>query len=155
MYKRPGIVLYQPGRKHLPAENKRTSYRVSATQLQARVLELSYKSLDAISWSRVLFCMAEMMPLFSAFSRMSAMTEAAWPRGSSETLFSMKACKWETLAVSQGGSGCGRTDKLKESERNLVMMRNFNGARLLRPRLSIHLDWHCRTDLNLYMMTLG
>jgi len=50
---------------------------VSYTQLEALALELSYKSLDAISWSKVLFCEAEIMPLFSAFSKMSAITEAA------------------------------------------------------------------------------
>ena len=54
---------------------------------------MPYKSLEAISWRRVLFCDAVMMLLFSAFSRTSAIMEAAWPIGSSETLFSMKAFK--------------------------------------------------------------
>lgn len=64
-------------RMPLADQNKKKRLLREPHNYNAHVLELSYKSLDAISWSRVLFCKVEMMPLFSAFSKMSAIIEAA------------------------------------------------------------------------------
>ena len=94
-----------------------------------------------------------MVPLFSAFSRMSAIMDAAWLIGSSETLFSMKAFGRETCALA--GEEESMVKCANEGKTNLGVMRNFDGARLLRPWLSIDLDGHCGSDLNLYMMPLS
>lgn len=56
-----------------------------------------YDSLSAISCRRARFWEALIMWLVSAFSSTSAIMAAAWPRGSSATLFNMKACMVQSV----------------------------------------------------------